>query len=207
AGLSSDGVRGAARGEARMEAVRTVVGLISGTSMDGIDSALIDTDGERVARRGPFLTLPYPEPLRRRLLELAADPDRAAGAGLEAIETEVTLCNAAAVEALITRAGRPCIDLIGIHGQTILHRPERRFTRQLGDGALLAERLGIPCVSDFRSADVAAGGQGAPLAPLYHAALAQAPDGAGSGTRAAPLAVLNLGGVGNITFVDGDTII
>ena len=176
------------------------MGLISGTSMDGIDAAVVETDGERVGARRGAITQPYPAALRAELLAIAADPARAAGP-LGDIEGAVTQANAAAARALIKQAGLEAreIAVVGLHGQTVLHRPERRYTRQLGDGALLARLLGINVIAGFRLADVAAGGQGAPFAPLYHAALARDLD--------QPLAVLNLGGVANVTFLDGETII
>lgn len=180
--------------------MRLALGLISGTSMDGIDAALIETDGERVGARRGAITLPYTPALRAELLDIAADPNRATG-GLAETERAVTEANAAAARALLERAGIEAreVAVVGMHGQTVLHRPERRYTRQLGDGALLAGLLGIEVVGGFRLADVASGGQGAPLAPLYHAALARDLDG--------PLVVLNLGGVANVTFLNGETIV
>lgn len=177
------------------------LGLISGTSMDGIDAALVATDGERVTERGPWLTLPYPARLRETLLAIAADPARAEHEPLVKETKAVTEAHAEAVSALLDRAGLTpsAVGLIGFHGQTVLHRPERRFTRQLGDGALLARLTGIDVVNDFRSADVAAGGQGAPFVPLYHAALAEGLD--------RPLAILNLGGVANVTFLGAEAIL
>ena len=179
---------------------RTAIGLMSGTSMDGVDVAVIETDGEAVFTRGPALTMPYGDTIRGALLAVARDPARAEHDALAELSETVTNLNAAAVRRLMAEAGLApdAVDVVGMHGQTILHRPERRFTRQLGDGARLAAALGIPCVNDFRSADVAAGGQGAPFAPLYHAALARG--------LPRPLAVLNLGGVGNVTVIEDDTI-
>ncbi len=176
------------------------LGLISGTSMDGIDAALIDTDGEQVGARLGAITLPYQAALRAELLAIAADPTRAEEP-LSEVEHAVTQANAEAARAVRARAGlaAKAIRVVGLHGQTVLHRPGRRFTRQLGNGALLAHLLGIDVIAGFRLADVAAGGQGAPFAPLYHAALARGLD--------QPLAVLNLGGVANVTFLDGDTVI
>lgn len=181
--------------------MRLAVGLISGTSMDGIDAAVIETDGEAVRARLGALTLPYPPALRADLLAIAADPARAESDPLVEVERAVTEANAEAARAALAQAGLTAgeVAVVGLHGQTVLHRPERGFTRQLGDGALLARLLGIDVVAGFRLADVAAGGQGAPLAPLYHAALAR--------DLARPLAVLNLGGVANVTFLSGETII
>jgi anhydro-N-acetylmuramic acid kinase len=169
-----------------------VVGLMSGTSLDGVDAAVIETDGVRVGARGARLTLPYDARLRAGLRALL---DRAPGLApddpaLRAAEAALTDRHAEAVRAVLgaSRAG-----LVGFHGQTILHRPEVRRTWQIGDAARLAAAVGLPVACDFRLADVAAGGQGAPLAPLYHAALAEG--------LPRPLAVLNLGGVGNVTWL------
>ncbi|WP_188903574.1 anhydro-N-acetylmuramic acid kinase [Caldovatus sediminis] len=169
------------------------IGLMSGTSLDGVDAAWVETDGERIGRLGPRLTLPYDPALRRDLRALL---DAAPGLGGD--EPELADCvrrlterHAEAVAAL----GEPA-DLIGFHGQTILHRPAERRTWQIGDAALLARLTGMPVAFDFRSADVAAGGQGAPLVPVVHAALAEA--------LPKPLAVLNLGGVANVTWIGED---
>ena len=113
--------------------------------------------------------------------------------GVAAVEAELTRLHAAAVARFRARYPDVPVELIGFHGHTILHRPAERRTWQIGDGALLARLAGVDVVADFRSADVAAGGEGAPLAPLYHAALAA--------DLAKPLAVLNLGGVGNVTWI------
>lgn len=175
---------------------RTAIGLMSGTSMDGVDVAVIETDGETVFACGAASTTPYTDAVRDALLAVARDPARAEHEALAELSAAVTDLNTAAVRRLLDEAGLTpeAVDVVGMHGQTVLHRPERRFTRQLGDGARLAAALGIPCVNDFRSADVAAGGQGAPFAPLYHAALAK--------DLPRPLAVLNLGGVGNVTVIE-----
>lgn len=169
--------------------------------MDGVDAALIETDGEGVARPLDFLFTPYDEAMRarlRRAIELALKMERPAPhPEIDAIALDLTVAHDDAVTALLERAGigPDDIELIGFHGQTIAHRPERGWTWQIGDGDLLAKLTGIAVVSDFRSADVAAGGQGAPLVPLYHAALAREVTGEGA------LAILNLGGVGNLTWL------
>jgi anhydro-N-acetylmuramic acid kinase len=177
------------------------LGLMSGTSMDGIDAAIIATDGEAVGKSVAAITIPYPAALRRTLLEIAQDAARAEADPLTDITRAVTLANAAAVRRIMAESRLDARDVavVGLHGQTILHRPQRRFTRQLGDGALLAGLIDIDVVGGFRLADVAAGGQGAPLAPLFHAALAR--------DLPRPLAVLNLGGVGNVTYIDDATIL
>src|SRR4051812_10525925 len=171
--------------------LRHAVGLMSGTSLDGIDIAALSTDGENEVVAGPAETFPYPAEFRERLRGVLG------GTGpqqeIASVEAELTRLHAEAVRQFRERFPQIAIDLIGFHGHTILHRPEQRRTWQIGDGVLLASLTGVEIVCDFRSADVAAGGQGAPLAPLYHAALA-------AGLRK-PLAVLNLGGVGNVTWI------
>lgn len=163
--------------------------------MDGVDAALLRTDGEAIAEFGPGLTLPYAPALRERIRALLGH-----GHGpVQAVSRDLTIIHAEAVRALLDKAGLQPRDIawLGFHGQTLLHRPDaaHRRTWQSGDGALLAQQTGINTVSDFRSQDVAMGGQGAPLVPLYHAALAR------HAGLAAPLLVLNLGGVGNVTYI------
>ncbi len=173
----------------------TCLGLMSGTSLDGVDAAVVRTDGQRVEDRGPALTVPYDEDLRLRLRGLLGSE------GNTAVSREMTLIHAQVVHRLLAENGMVAadIDLMGFHGHTVLHRPDRGLTRQIGDGALLARQTGIPVIADFRGRDVAAGGEGAPLAPLYHAALARGLE--------KPLAVLNLGGVANLTWIGhGDRI-
>jgi anhydro-N-acetylmuramic acid kinase len=174
------------------------IGLMSGTSLDGVDAAWLDTDGEAIVAFGPTLTIPYDNTLRqdlRIILDLA--PGLSAGdPRLESVVARLTECHVQAVKAL----ERPA-DLIGFHGQTILHQPALRRTWQVGDAALLARETGVSVACDFRSADVAAGGEGAPFAPIYHAALAC--------DLPRPLAVLNIGGVANVTWIGegGDDLI
>jgi anhydro-N-acetylmuramic acid kinase len=183
----------------------SAIGLMSGTSYDGVDVALINTDGEDVGRVGPSGYRAYSEAeralLRRAMASaanLASRDDRPAF--LAEAETLVNDIHAETVETFMAAHGLPAseIGVIGFHGQTVLHQPERRITVQLGNGTALAARLGIPVVYDFRAADVAAGGQGAPMVPVFHRAMARLLD------RVQPIAVLNLGGVANLTFIDGD---
>ncbi len=169
------------------------IGLMSGTSLDGVDAAYVETDGTALGRIGRVATLPYDDAFRvrlRRMLDIAADlsPD---DPELVAVERQLTEHHAEAV----ARLGEDA-DLIGFHGQTILHRPAERRTWQIGDAALLARLTGCRVAYDFRLADVTAGGQGAPFAPAYHGALAAA--------LPKPLAVLNIGGVANITWIGAD---
>ena len=191
-----------------MAEIEKVIGLMSGTSLDGIDAALLETDGEAVAVPGPGLTLPY-DGATRALLRQALEDARAVAEGapvphsIREAERLLTDAHAVAVKALLEKAGLAPdgIALMGFHGQTILHRPAQHWTWQIGDGALLARLTGIDVVNDFRSADVKAGGQGAPLVPLYHAALAR------KSGLAEPLVVVNIGGVGNVTYIDGDFVL
>ena len=174
------------------------VGLMSGTSLDGIDAALIETDGTAV-RPVAFLSEPYPDADRAMLRAATARaltfkrPKR--DAEIDAAAAMVTERHIALVRALLAKAGVAAADIavVGFHGQTVAHRPDRGWTWQIGDGARMARELGIAVVDDFRSADVIAGGQGAPLIPVYHRALAAG--------LAGPVAVLNLGGIGNISWI------
>ncbi len=162
---------------------------MSGTSLDGIDVAMIETDGARAWSPGPALTIPYPDDVSRKAA-LGARRHRPGWRGRGRANPAPRRGSRAFSRPIIRGTA---VDLVGFHGHTILHRPAERRTWQLGDGAALARRLGIDVVADFRSADVAAGGEGAPLAPLYHAALAAA--------LPKPVVILNLGGVANLTWI------
>ncbi|WP_041794775.1 anhydro-N-acetylmuramic acid kinase [Pararhodospirillum photometricum] len=171
------------------------LGLMSGTSLDGIDVAMILSDGERALDIGPALTVPYEPALRERLRDLLGTrPGERQGAVAE-VERLLTDAHAEAVHRLLALT-RPRPALIGFHGQTLFHAPDQGITVQIGDGARLAALTNTAVINDFRSADVAAGGEGAPLAPAWHAALAC--------DLPRPLAVLNLGGVGNVTWLSDD---
>ena len=172
------------------------LGLMSGTSVDGVDVALIETDGERIASFGPVLTVPYADDVRR--LIRAAFGAEQANAATAAAEQAVTKAHLDAVRRWSRETGMAAstLDVVGFHGQTITHRPEKHFTWQIGDGAALAKALGVRVVNDLRGADVLAGGQGAPLVPIYHAALVR--------DLPRPLAVLNIGGVANVTWIGAD---
>jgi anhydro-N-acetylmuramic acid kinase len=187
----------------------TAIGLMSGTSLDGVDIALIETDGERVTAFGPTGYRPYTEHERGLLREALAESvdlsrrDARPGVIGEA-ERAVTEAHAEAVAAFTAqnRIAHEDVDIVGFHGQTVLHRPAQRLTVQIGDGTALAKAIRVPVMHDFRAADVAAGGQGAPFVPVYHRALAQ------SLGREGPICVVNIGGVSNITYIDGaDTLI
>ena len=192
-----------------MGQMKTAIGLMSGTSMDGIDIALIRTDGRDCVERGPSMGVIYEPAFRNRLKsalnEARALTDRTQRPGdLSAIERNLTLRHAVAVNDFLASNGlSPTdIDVIGFHGQTVLHRPDAALTVQLGDGALLAQSTGIAVVHDMRAHDMTFGGQGAPLIPVYHAALAQ------SAHQTAPLVFVNIGGISNLTFIgtEGDIV-
>ena len=166
------------------------IGLMSGTSADGVDAALIRTDGKKHVEVGESLMMPYTEFERKAMLDIM----KGIGDKIE-VARLVTLKHIDAVDALIHKSGLPRDDikLIGFHGQTIRHAPVLGITEQIGNPALMVARTGISVVSDFRSRDVAEGGQGAPLVPLYHNARAM--------ELPKPLMVVNIGGVANVTYL------
>jgi anhydro-N-acetylmuramic acid kinase len=189
-----------------MGKLQRALGLMSGTSMDGIDVALLATDGNRELQHGPAAAFPYPSEIRLRLRNALGEAKslvrREDRPGLlRDLERDLTLLNAEAVKRFLAANGidRGTIDLVGYHGQTVLHAPARAMTVQLGDGALLSEQTGLDVVFDMRAADVAAGGQGAPLVPIYHRALAVQ-------LAMLPAAFVNIGGVANVTWI-GERII
>lgn len=176
------------------------LGLMSGTSADGIDAALVRFEGEGRALRCQLVhgrTFAWDEATRTRLVALGQGADTVSLDALGALDATVALAFADAALALLQDAGVPRgrVRAIGSHGQTIRHRPQADppFTWQLGDGHVIAERSGIDTVADFRRRDVAAGGQGAPLMPAFHAALLGSPQ--------EDRAVLNLGGIANFTLL------
>src|ERR1700675_1081280 len=192
-----------------MARMLTAIGLMSGTSLDGVDVALIETDGRRVQAFGPSGFRPYTDAervlLRQALTEAVHLPQRDARPGiLREAERAVTIAHAEAVATFTAQhhISREDVDIVGFHGQTVLHRPAQKMTVQIGDAMALAKAIHIPVMHDFRAADVAAGGQGAPFVPVYHRALAQSLE------REGPIVVVNIGGVSNITYIDGlDTLI
>ena len=172
--------------------------------MDGIDASVLHTDGEGVVKAGASISIPSSQELKDllwRALKVAARlTDRSARPGplLEA-EEAVTAAHAEAVAALLAKSGMGPrdVDVIGFHGQTVLHRPDQALTVQLGNASALAAMTGIDVVADFRANDMASGGEGAPLAPIYHQALSR-------NMVEMPVAFLNLGGVANVTLIDRD---
>src|SRR3982074_592048 len=201
--------RGRAPRKGTMAMMVTAIGVMRGPSLDGVDVALIETDGKRVKSFGPSGYRPYTESerglLRQALTEAVNLPQRDARPGiLREAERAVTIAHAEAVAAFTAQnhISREDVDIVGFHGQTVLHRPAQKMTVQIGDATALAKAIHIPVMHDFRAADVAAGGQGAPFVPVYHRALAQSLE------REGPMVVVNIGGVSNITYIDGaDTLI
>ncbi|ODS55571.1 MAG: anhydro-N-acetylmuramic acid kinase [Agrobacterium sp. SCN 61-19] len=189
-----------------MAEIRTAIGLMSGTSMDGIDVALLRTDGEAVVERGGFLSVPYEPAFRDRLKQALEDAktirQRHERPGdLSRMEKDLTLRHGEAVRLFLQQHNLTPgnIDFIGFHGQTVLHRPDEALTVQIGDGQLLASETGINVVYDLRANDMAHGGQGAPLVPVYHQALAQKLP-----ADRWPVCFVNIGGISNLTFLDRD---
>lgn len=182
----------------------TALGMMSGTSMDGVDAAIIISDGKDRVEAGPSAFMPYSAGARAAIesaIEAALDiEDRfARPSPLADAEREITNAHIAAISNLVSRheLSPDSIDVVGFHGQTILHAPERALTIQLGNGNELARACGIDVVYDFRATDMLAGGEGAPLVPVYHRALS-------AGIPERPLAVLNIGGVSNLTWIGRD---
>jgi anhydro-N-acetylmuramic acid kinase len=167
---------------------------MSGTSMDGIDAALVETDGDSQLNIGPHASKRYPPALRHALLRLSSSDIR-----IEDIEQQLTYLHCEVVRSLCTshNIDLESIDVVGFHGQTIKHEPQKRRTWQLGDGQRMANSLGTVVINNFRQNDLDHGGQGAPLAPAYHRALVR------SFKTPEPIAILNIGGVSNVTLIDG----
>ncbi len=173
--------------------ILTAIGLMSGTSFDGVDSAIIKTNGTKIYSLGETIASSYSDSLRRKIRNLVNKKNSIKL--LLDVEDELALEHALIVKRLLQKAKmKPSdIDVIGFHGQTIYHNPSQRKTMQIGNSALLAESTGINVVSDFRRMDIASGGEGAPLVPFFHNALCQ--------KLSKPVAVLNIGGVANVTYV------
>jgi len=168
------------------------LGLMSGTSLDGVDAAWLRTDGQKIIDIGSGVVVPYPHPLREKIRSILGVKDITME--VKDVERELTLFHAqVAKQAIQQIKGQYSIDIIGFHGQTIYHAPP--ITRQIGDGELLAREVDIDVIYDFRTADVAKGGQGAPLVPIFHEAMVAGDN---------PEAILNVGGVANVTWIHKD---
>jgi anhydro-N-acetylmuramic acid kinase len=184
---------------------------MSGTSRDGIDLAYIETNGEKFGKVGPGKTYPYPAEFKKKLTHMVAiapqelsleKRDGPLSPILKEGGEELARLHHEAIKSFIKEFGlEGAVDFIGFHGHTLLHDPAHSYTFQLGDGALLYQLGGIPVIYNLRQADIEAGGQGAPLAPLYHQAKLR------DLGITHPVAILNLGGVGNVTYLEGDKVI
>ena len=172
------------------------LGLMSGTSLDGIDIALITTDGEYISNLGPAMTVPYNEKTRRSLLAVLGKSKQ-----LQKVETLITETHIDAINSFFdtTKLQIADIDVIGLHGQTIVHEPAINKTIQLGDAQKISSAFNIDVVADFRINDIQNGGEGAPLAPVFHRALAK--------ELPHPVAILNIGGVANLTWIKKDSMV
>lgn len=192
-------------------AIKTAIGLMSGTSMDGIDAALVRTDGKTMVERGSMGFYPYAanvqETLKQALLESMSLTHRDERTDfLKEAEALITNLHVEAVKAFLAenKLAASDIDVLGFHGQTVLHRPEQALTIQLGDGHALAKATGIDVVYDMRAKDMEHGGQGAPLVPIYHQALAASlPD---TLKEKLPVVFVNIGGISNITYIGKELI-
>tara|TARA_Y100001970_G_scaffold293959_1_gene445086 strand:- start:14024 stop:15073 length:1050 start_codon:yes stop_codon:yes gene_type:complete len=164
---------------------------MSGTSIDGIDAALVQTDGEKIFNFGPACTVPYSFALEQSIRSALGKQSENGE-----LVRNLTDAHASAVENILSKhpTYKEKIQLIGLHGHTLFHSPDEGVTIQAGDGERLAKKTGYDVVYDFRFADVASGGQGAPLVPLFHEALGRDLDG--------PIEVVNIGGISNITWID-----
>lgn len=183
--------------------LKCAIGLMSGTSMDGIDIAVLVTDGEQHVERGPSAFVAYDDGFRRKIESALAEAKTLTARApctdaLALLEREITLRHAQAVNGFLKANPDVAPDIIGFHGQTVLHKPDLGFTVQLGDGALLAQETRLPVVYDMRANDMVHGGQGAPLVPVYHSALAASlPEQ----FQTFPVCFVNIGGISNVTFV------
>ena len=188
------------------EEIKTAIGLMSGTSMDGIDVALLKTDGRSIVEMGPSAAFDYTLDQRKALeagmqdAEVMRERHKRPGSLFD-LERAVTNWHCEAVEQFLAsnQMTSDDIDIVGFHGQTVLHRPQDGYTVQIGHGDEMAKRLGIDVVYDLRANDMKAGGQGAPLVPVYHQALALSLE------TELPAVFVNIGGISNVSYIGRDT--
>lgn len=180
------------------------IGLMSGTSLDGVDAAIIKTDGNQVIRFGKACHIPYTIEQREQLQEAFAHAKRENNPNVRSnsiliAEGVINRLHLDAINEIISinQLQKNDIEVIGFHGQTLLHNPEKGWSWQIGDGRELADNTGIKVINDFRRFDVENGGQGAPLVPIFHRALLP------NGETDFPIALLNIGGVANLTWFSG----
>ena len=180
----------------KKEKIYTAIGLMSGTSLDGIDAVLVRTDGENILEFLAAEFLAYPKEFQKKIQTLATT-DIPLNDILR-LEREITEYHYKVTKHLLTKTHEENVDVIGFHGQTIRHLPEEGLTWQIGDANYLSSKLNIPVVNDFRRRDMVNNGQGAPLVPLFHQAL--------FAEQNKPCAVINIGGVANITYLGNSDI-
>jgi len=180
------------------------IGLMSGTSLDGVDAAIIKTDGNQITRFGKACHISYTVEQREQLQEAFAHAKRENNPNVRSnsiliAEGVINRLHLDAINEIISinQLQKNDIEVIGFHGQTLLHKPEKGWSWQIGDGSELAENTGIKVVNDFRRFDVENGGQGAPLVPIFHRALLP------NDETDFPIALLNIGGVANLTWFNG----
>ncbi|MBL41108.1 MAG: anhydro-N-acetylmuramic acid kinase [Rhodospirillaceae bacterium] len=180
--------------------IYTAIGLMSGTSLDGVDAAIIKTDGKNLIDTGPAITLEYNKNFKSSLFSIMGNQNKTSKKVLD-IEYKLTKYHIEVVRKLMysNNLNSKDIDIIGFHGQTISHDPSKKFTLQIGNPIQLANKLGINVVSNMRTADIDAGGQGAPLVPIYHNKCFKKFD--------FPFIVLNIGGVSNVTWINSNNLL
>ena len=168
----------------------SAIGLMSGTSCDGIDVAHLESDGVSIASTGGSMFQPFTISFKERLTNFKNNKPI-----LSKLEMDLTLLHVEAIRSFLNKEqiDAKTIDVVGFHGHTLEHKPEQLTTLQIGDGHLLADKITIPVINDFRTNDIKKGGQGAPLVPVFHVALAQ--------QVKKPVAILNIGGVANVTWI------
>ncbi len=191
-----------------MTKIFTSIGLMSGTSLDGVDASLIQSDGESKLNIMENLYIPYTKSLKFGIKELKRKINKAADLkiyqrDISSLEVEITKLQSQVVEEIIKKNKilKKNIDVIGFHGQTIYHSFENKISKQLGDGYLLSRLTNLPVVFDFRSKDIEGGGQGAPLSPIFHKLIYDLKN------LNFPVVFVNIGGISNITFIDQNKII
>tara|TARA_B100001540_G_scaffold235431_1_gene209722 strand:- start:107 stop:1207 length:1101 start_codon:yes stop_codon:yes gene_type:complete len=187
-----------------MGKIYTALGLMSGTSMDGVDASIITSDGDREYSVKMDKYFEYGDELRKKLINirekiLVSEDLKTYSEDIKSLEREITLFHANAVNKIL-KTSKIDIDFLGFHGQTILHDPKKKITKQLGDGNILSQLTKKLVVYDFRQNDLKNGGEGAPLAPIYHNLLAK--NFKEKGIIKLPITILNIGGIANITSIN-----
>jgi len=179
------------------------LGLMSGTSMDGVDASIIKSDGEKFIEIIDDFYLKYDDQIKlklKRIIDLCSSKDQffKISKDIQDIEKKITLYHVRACKLIIKKNKNIRLDLIGFHGQTILHKPKKGYSIQIGDSQLLSKLTNTSVISNFRENDISNGGQGAPLAPIYHKLILN------KIKATLPSAIINIGGISNITYFEND---